>query len=85
MNLDLIICAITWQIENRQGTRRRRYAIVDEVDSVLIDVLEPHYFGPVPKGDNHEFEILKPKISSSTNSKTACHKNFIRVKKVDCL
>ena len=40
--------------------------IVDEVDSVLIDDARTPLIisGPVPKGDNHEFEIFKPKISS---------------------
>ena len=46
--------------------RRHSYAIVDEVDSVLIDDARTPLIisGPVPRGDNHEFEILKPKISS---------------------
>ena len=46
--------------------RKLSYAIVDEVDSVLIDDARTPLIisGPVPKGNNHEFEILKPKISS---------------------
>ena len=46
--------------------RKHSYAIVDEVDSVLIDDARTPLIisGPVPKGNNHEFEILKPKISS---------------------
>ncbi len=46
--------------------RKHYYAIVDEVDSVLIDDARTPLIisGPVPKGNNHEFEILKPKISS---------------------
>ena len=46
--------------------RKHSYAIVDEVDSVLIDDARTPLIisGPVPKGNNHEFETLKPKISS---------------------
>ena len=46
--------------------RKHSYAIVDEVDSVLIDDARTPLIisGPVPKGDNHEFNQLKPKISS---------------------
>ena len=41
------------------------FAIVDEVDSVLIDDARTPLIisGPVPKGDVHEFEDLKPQIS----------------------
>ena len=46
--------------------RKHSYAIVDEVDSVLIDDARTPLIisGPVPQGDNHEFNQLKPKISS---------------------
>jgi len=42
------------------------YAIVDEVDSVLIDDARTPLIisGAVPQGDRHEFNELKPKISS---------------------
>ncbi|WP_421809796.1 preprotein translocase subunit SecA [Flagellimonas sp.] len=41
------------------------YAIVDEVDSVLIDDARTPLIisGPVPEGDRHEFNELKPKVS----------------------
>ena len=44
--------------------RKHNYAIVDEVDSVLIDDARTPLIisGPVPKGDEHEFNQLKPKI-----------------------
>lgn len=40
------------------------YAIIDEVDSVLIDEARTPLIisGPTPKGDQHEFNELKPKI-----------------------
>ncbi|MGM0635693.1 MAG: preprotein translocase subunit SecA [Bacteroidota bacterium] len=45
--------------------RKHNYAIVDEVDSVLIDDARTPLIisGPVPKGDVHEFEVLKPQIA----------------------
>ena len=46
--------------------RKHNYAIVDEVDSVLIDDARTPLIisGPVPKGDEHEFTELKPKVES---------------------
>ena len=45
--------------------RPHNYAIVDEVDSVLVDDARTPLIisGPVPEGDRHEFNELKPKIS----------------------
>ena len=44
--------------------RGHHYAMVDEVDSVLIDEARTPLIisGPVPKGDEHEFYDLKPRI-----------------------
>ena len=44
--------------------RRHNYAIVDEVDSVLIDDARTPLIisGPVPKGDDQLFEQLKPLV-----------------------
>ena len=44
--------------------RRHHYAIVDEVDSVLIDDARTPLIisGPIPKGEEHEFDMLKPKV-----------------------
>ncbi len=46
--------------------RPHHFAIVDEVDSVLIDDARTPLIisGPVPQGDRHEFNELKPKIQS---------------------
>ena len=46
--------------------RPHNYAIVDEVDSVLVDDARTPLIisGPIPKGDIHEFEQLKPAISN---------------------
>ncbi|MBX2828023.1 MAG: preprotein translocase subunit SecA [Flavobacteriaceae bacterium] len=45
--------------------RPHHYAIVDEVDSVLIDDARTPLIisGPVPQGERHEFNELKPKIA----------------------
>ncbi|MBW2962601.1 preprotein translocase subunit SecA [Mesonia aestuariivivens] len=45
--------------------RPHNYAIVDEVDSVLVDDARTPLIisGPVPKGDVHEFDALKPQVS----------------------
>jgi len=45
--------------------RAPNYAIVDEVDSVLVDDARTPLIisGPVPKGDVHEFNELKPKVA----------------------
>ncbi|MES2628073.1 MAG: preprotein translocase subunit SecA, partial [Bacteroidota bacterium] len=44
--------------------RKHHYAIVDEVDSVLIDDARTPLIisGPTPKGDQQEFDGLKPKV-----------------------
>lgn len=44
--------------------RELNYAIVDEVDSVLVDDARTPLIisGPVPQGDRQEFELLKPSV-----------------------
>ena len=50
--------------------RVHNYAIVDEVDSVLIDDARTPLIisGPVQEGDRHEFTELKPKIAQIVQS-----------------
>ena len=45
--------------------RKHHYAIVDEVDSVLIDDARTPLIisGPIPEGDRHEFDQLRPKVA----------------------
>jgi preprotein translocase subunit SecA len=52
------------------------YAIVDEVDSVLIDDARTPLIisGPIPKGDEHEFYVLKPRIERLVNAQ----KNYVQ-------
>lgn len=49
--------------------RPHNYAIVDEVDSVLVDDARTPLIisGPVPEGDRHEFNELKPKVGDIVN------------------
>jgi preprotein translocase subunit SecA len=65
--------------------RKLHYAMVDEVDSVLIDDARTPLIisGPIPRGDEHEFYELKPRIERLVNTQ----KNYIntkRSKKSDC-
>jgi preprotein translocase subunit SecA len=50
--------------------REHNYAIVDEVDSVLIDDARTPLIisGPTPKGENQEFEELKPNVVKLYNA-----------------
>lgn len=45
---------------------KHHYAIVDEVDSVLIDDARTPLIisGPTPKGDQHEYHQLKPRVEN---------------------
>lgn len=45
--------------------RKHHFAIVDEVDSVLVDDARTPLIisGPIPEGDRHEFDELKPKVA----------------------
>ena len=49
--------------------RKHNYAIVDEVDSVLIDDARTPLIisGPVPKGDDQLFEDLRPRVERLVN------------------
>jgi len=45
--------------------RKHNFAIVDEVDSVLIDDARTPLIisGPVPEGERHDFDALKPRVN----------------------
>jgi preprotein translocase subunit SecA len=55
---------------DRLVQRKHHYAIVDEVDSVLIDDARTPLIisGPTPKGDEHLFNDLKPKVEKLYNA-----------------
>ncbi len=53
--------------------REHHFAIVDEVDSVLIDDARTPLIisGPTPKGDEHEFHELKPRVVKLVDAQRA--------------
>ncbi|NLF42994.1 MAG: preprotein translocase subunit SecA, partial [Bacteroidales bacterium] len=50
--------------------RKHNYAIVDEVDSVLIDDARTPLIisGPTPQGEKHEFHDMKPNVEKLVNA-----------------
>lgn len=65
--------------------RKHHFAIVDEVDSVLIDDARTPLIisGPVPKGEDQLFEEYKPTIEHIYNlQKTLCAQLLIEAKKL---
>ncbi len=61
---------------NELVQRKKHYAMIDEVDSVLIDDARTPLIisGPVERGDEHQFDILKPRIERLMNEQ----RNLIR-------
>ncbi len=59
--------------------RKHHYAMVDEVDSVLIDDARTPLIisGPVPRGDVHEFHLLKPRIAMLVDAQRKVVTNFL--------
>lgn len=55
--------------------QKHHYAIIDEVDSVLIDDARTPLIisGPTPKGDVHEFHQLKPRVENIV----AAQRNYV--------
>ncbi|MCC7532799.1 MAG: preprotein translocase subunit SecA [Bacteroidia bacterium] len=53
--------------------RKHHYAMIDEVDSVLIDDARTPLIisGPVPKGDDQQFHVLKPRIEKIVSAQKA--------------
>ncbi|MCP4121215.1 MAG: preprotein translocase subunit SecA [Bacteroidetes bacterium] len=60
-----------------QVQQKLHYAMIDEVDSVLIDDARTPLIisGPIPKGDEHQFHALKPRIQGLVDlqRKTVTH------------
>jgi preprotein translocase subunit SecA len=61
--------------------RKHNYAIVDEVDSVLIDDARTPLIisGPVPQGDRHEFNV-KPKLKISSLQRQLANGFYLKQK-----
>jgi preprotein translocase subunit SecA len=59
--------------------RDHNYAIVDEVDSVLIDDARTPLIisGPTPQGEKHEFHEMKPKVERLVNAQKTLVTNML--------
>jgi preprotein translocase subunit SecA len=59
--------------------RPHNFAIVDEVDSVLIDDARTPLIisGPIPRGENQQFMELKPKVEKIVNAQRKLVNNII--------
>ena len=59
--------------------RKHHYAMVDEVDSVLVDEARTPLIisGPIPKGDEHEFHDLKPRIAKLVEAQKKLVSQFL--------
>ena len=64
--------------------RKHNYAIVDEVDSVLIDDARTPLIisGPVPKGEDQLFEELRPKVERLVNTQRTLVTKYLADAKV---
>lgn len=58
---------------------KHHFAMIDEVDSVLIDEARTPLIisGPVPKGDVHEFDSLKPRIEKLVQEQRKLTADFL--------
>jgi preprotein translocase subunit SecA len=65
--------------------RPHHFAIVDEVDSVLIDEARTPLIisGPIPKGDEHEFHDLKPRIQKLVDAQKKLVTGYLQEAKRD--
>ncbi|MFN5091745.1 MAG: preprotein translocase subunit SecA [Bacteroidota bacterium] len=63
--------------------RKHHFAIIDEVDSVLIDEARTPLIisGPTPKGDQQEFDALKPKVQLLVNAQKTAVNDFLTLAK----
>ena len=64
--------------------RKHNYAIVDEVDSVLVDDARTPLIisGPIPRGEEQLFELFRPNVEVVVNAqKELCQKLLIEAKK----
>jgi preprotein translocase subunit SecA len=64
---------------NEMVQRKHHFAMVDEVDSVLIDDARTPLIisGPVPKGEDQQFHIHKPRIQQLVQEQERIVRNFL--------
>ncbi|MGY6559004.1 MAG: preprotein translocase subunit SecA [Nitritalea sp.] len=58
---------------------KHHFAMIDEVDSVLIDDARTPLIisGPVPRGDQHEFAEMKPRVATLVDEQRKMVQNFL--------
>ncbi|SHM31504.1 preprotein translocase subunit SecA [Cyclobacterium lianum] len=58
---------------------KHHFAMIDEVDSVLIDDARTPLIisGPVPRGDQHEFYDMKPRVSTLVDEQRKLVQNYL--------
>src|SRR5829696_3193756 len=59
--------------------RKHHYAMVDEVDSVLIDDARTPLIisGPVPKGDDQQYHLLRPRVQNLVEAQERLVRGFL--------
>ena len=59
--------------------KKHHYAMVDEVDSVLVDEARTPLIisGPIPKGDEHQFHELKPRVQKLVDAQKKVVSQFL--------
>jgi preprotein translocase subunit SecA len=59
--------------------RKHHFAMVDEVDSVLIDDARTPLIisGPVPKGDEQQYHLMKPRVLQLVEAQEKLVRNFL--------
>ena len=59
--------------------RKHHFAMVDEVDSVLIDDARTPLIiaGPVPRGDEQEYHVLKPRVDKLVEAQRRVVNQFL--------
>src|SRR4029078_3162348 len=59
--------------------RKHHFAMVDEVDSVLIDDARTPLIisGPVPKGDDQQYHVLKPRVQQLVEAQERSVRQFL--------
>jgi preprotein translocase subunit SecA len=62
---------------------KHHYAMIDEVDSVLIDDARTPLIisGPVPRGDQHEFMDMKPRVSTLVDEQRKLVQGYLNTAK----
>lgn len=63
--------------------RKHHFAMVDEIDSILIDDARTPLIisGPIPKGDEQEYQALKPRVEALFNAQKSLVQKYLSTAK----